>query len=157
MALFYATLFGMTGTHLPFFTVWLKAVGIDAFWIGLITAVPSVTRFTALPLVTGLAERRQALRGGIVLTSCATALGFVLLGTQHWPVLVFLIYALTCCLWTPMVPLTDAYALRGVKRYGLDYGPLRLWGSAAFVFGALVCGMLFDLIAAQHLARRRRP
>ena len=45
----------------------------------------------------------------------------------------FLIYALTCCLWTPMVPLTDAYALRGVKRYGLNYGPLRLWGSAAFV------------------------
>ena len=50
-----------------------------------------------------------------------------------------------------MVPLTDAYALRGVKRYGLNYGPLRLWGSAAFVLGALVCGMLFDLIAAKNL------
>jgi PPP family 3-phenylpropionic acid transporter len=151
VALFYGTLFGMTGTHLPFFTVWLKAVGIDAFWIGLITAVPSVTRFTALPLVTGLAERRQALRGGIMLTSIATALGFFLLGTQHWPLLVFLIYALTCCLWTPMVPLTDAYALRGVRRYGLNYGPLRLWGSAAFVLGALVCGVLFDRIAAKNL------
>ena len=151
VALFYGTLFGMTGTHLPFFTVWLKAVGIDAFWIGLITAVPAVTRFTALPLVTGLAERRQALRGGIVVTSIATALGFFLLGTQHLPVLVLLIYALTCCLWTPMVPLTDAYALRGVKRYGLNYGPLRLWGSAAFVLGALVCGMMLDLIAAKNL------
>ena len=32
----------------------------------------------------------------------------------------------------------------GVKRYGLNYGPLRLWGSAAFVLGALVYGMLFD-------------
>jgi PPP family 3-phenylpropionic acid transporter len=141
----------MTGTHLPFFTVWLKAVGIDAFWIGLITAVPPVTRFTALPLVTGFAERRQALRGAIIVTSFATALGFFALGTQHLPLLVFLIYALTCCLWTPMVPLTDAYALRGVKRYGLNYGPLRLWGSAAFVLGALVCGMLFDLIAAKNL------
>ncbi|KRR17760.1 3-phenylpropionic acid transporter [Bradyrhizobium lablabi] len=156
VALFYGTLFGMTGTHLPFFTVWLKAVGIDAFWIGLITAVPPVTRFTALPLVTGFAERRQALRGGIILTAFATALGFFVLGflplgTQHLPVLVFLIYVLTCCLWTPMVPLTDAYALRGVKRYGLNYGPLRLWGSAAFVLGALVCGMLFDLIAAKNL------
>ena len=151
VALFYGTLFGMTGTHLPFFTVWLKAVGIDAFWIGLITAVPPVTRFTVLPLVTGLAERRQALRGGIIVTAFATALGFFILGTQHLPVLVFLIYALTCCLWTPMVPLTDAYALRGVKRYGLNYGPLRLWGSAAFVLGALVCGVLFDLIAARHL------
>ena len=125
MALFYGTLFGMTGTHLPFFTVWLKAVGIDAFWIGLITAVPPVTRFTVLPLVTGFAERRQALRGGIVVTAFATALGFFILGTQHLPVLVLLLYAATCCLWTPMVPLTDAYALRGVKRYGLNYGPGR--------------------------------
>jgi PPP family 3-phenylpropionic acid transporter len=50
-----------------------------------------------------------------------------------------------------MVPLTDAYALRGVARYGLNYGPLRLWGSAAFVVGALICGLLVDIIAARHL------
>ena len=50
-----------------------------------------------------------------------------------------------------MVPLTDAYALRGVARYGLNYGPLRLWGSAAFVAGALACGLLVDVIAARHL------
>ena len=50
-----------------------------------------------------------------------------------------------------MTPLTDAYALRGVARYGLNYGPLRLWGSAAFVVGALACGLLVDLIAAEQL------
>jgi PPP family 3-phenylpropionic acid transporter len=151
LALFYGTMFGMVGTHLPFFTVWLKAVGIDAFWIGIITAIPPVTRFTVLPFVTALAERRHALRGAIVATAFATALGFSILGTQHQPVLVFLAYAVTCCLWTPMVPLTDAYALRGVARYGLNYGPLRLWGSAAFVVGALACGLLVDVIAAQNL------
>src|SRR6266851_7476470 len=151
LAVFYGTMFGMVGTHLPFFTVWLKAVGVDAFWIGIITAVPPVTRFTILPFVTGLAERRHALRGAIVITAFATALGFVILGTWHQPVLIFLAYALTCCLWTPMVPLTDAYALRGVAGYGLKYGPLRLWGSAAFVAGALACGLLVDVIAARHL------
>ena len=151
VALFYGTVFGMTGTHLPFFTVWLKAVGIDAFWIGLITAVPPVTRFTVLPVVTGLAERRHALRAGIIVTAFATALGFLVMGTQHLPLLVLLIYAVTCCLWTPLVPLTDAYALRGVVHYGLSYGPLRLWGSAAFVVGALVCGVLVDVIAARNL------
>ena len=56
LALFYAAVFGLGGTYLPFFPVWLKAVGIDASWIGIITAVPAVTRFTVLPLVTGLAE-----------------------------------------------------------------------------------------------------
>jgi PPP family 3-phenylpropionic acid transporter len=65
--------------------------------------------------------------------------------------LVFAAYAVTACMWTPMVPLTDAYALRGVARYGLNYGPLRLWGSAAFVVGALVCGLLVDVIAPRHL------
>jgi PPP family 3-phenylpropionic acid transporter len=151
LALFYGTLFGMMGTHLPFFTVWLKAVGIDAFWIGIITAVPPVTRFTVLPVVTGLAERRQMLRGAIIVTGFVTALGFLVMGTQQLPVLVFLVYAVTCCLWTPMLPLTDAYALRGIRQYGLAYGPLRLWGSAAFVAGALLCGLLVDVIAARNL------
>jgi PPP family 3-phenylpropionic acid transporter len=151
LALFYGTLFGLMGTHLPFFPVWLRAVGIEASWIGVISAVPAVTRFTSLPFVTGLAERHHALRGAIILTAFATAAGFALVGSQHAAVPVFLIYAATCCLWTPMLPLTDAYALRGVVRYGLNYGRLRLWGSAAFVVGALLCGALVDVIAARRL------
>jgi MFS transporter, PPP family, 3-phenylpropionic acid transporter len=151
LALFYGTLFGLGGTYLPFFPVWLKAVGIDASWIGIITAVPAVTRFTVLPVVTALSERRQSLRGAMIVTAFATALGFSVVGTQHQPLLVLLAFAVTACVWTPMVPLTDGYALRGVARYSLDYGPLRLWGSAAFIAGALACGLLVDWIAARHL------
>jgi PPP family 3-phenylpropionic acid transporter len=151
LALFYGALFGLIGTHLPFFPVWLKAVGIDASWIGIITAVPAVTRFTVLPFVTATAERHQSLRAAMIFTAFAAALGFALVGTQHRPLLVFIAYAATACVWTPMVPLTDAYALRGVARYGLNYGPLRLWGSAAFVVGALACGLLVDVIAASEL------
>ena len=151
LALVYGTGFGLVGTHLPFFPVWLKAVGVDAGWIGIITAVPAVTRFTVLPFVTAFAERRHALRGAIMVTAFATATGLALVGTQHLPLLILLGYAATCCLWTPMVPLIDAYALRGVSQYGLKYGPLRLWGSAAFVAGALACGQLLDVISAKHL------
>ncbi|MBV8921239.1 MFS transporter, partial [Bradyrhizobium sp.] len=67
------------------------------------------------------------------------------------PFAVFAAYVATCAMWTPTVPLTEAYALRGVLRYGLKYGPLRLWGSAAFVLGALACGLLVDVIAAERL------
>jgi len=151
LALFYGTLFGLVGTHLPFFPVWLKAIGIDASWIGIITAVPSVTRFTVLPFITGSAEKRQSLRGAMIATAFVSALGFSIIGTLHQPLAIFLAYAVTACLWTPMTPLTDAYALKGVARYGLNYGPLRLWGSAAFVVGALACGLLVDVIAAKHL------
>jgi PPP family 3-phenylpropionic acid transporter len=151
LALFYGTLFGLGGTYLPFFPVWLKTIGIDASWIGIITALPSVTRFTFLPVVTGLSERRQSVRGAMIVTAFATVFGFAVVGTQHQPLLVFLAFAVTACVWTPMVPLTDGYALRAVARYGLDYGPLRLWGSAAFIAGALACGLLVDFIAARHL------
>jgi PPP family 3-phenylpropionic acid transporter len=151
LALFYGAVFGLLGAYLPFFPVWLKAVGIEASWIGIITAVPAVTRFTVLPFVTGLAERRQSLRNAITITAFATALGLAVVGTQQQALLVLLAFAATCCLWTPLAPLTDAYALRGVAQYGLNYGPLRLWGSAAFVVGALVCGLLVDVIAPKHL------
>ncbi|MGY3606196.1 MULTISPECIES: MFS transporter [unclassified Bradyrhizobium] len=148
---FYGTMFGMLGTYLPFFPLWLKAVGIEASWIGVITAVPAVTRFTVLPLITSLAERRRMLRGAIMITAAATAFGFALIGTQRQALPVFLVFVVTCCLWTPTGPLTDAYALRGVTHYRLNYGPLRLWGSAAFVVGALLCGLLVDEVAAEHL------
>jgi PPP family 3-phenylpropionic acid transporter len=151
LALFYGAIFAIIGCHLPFFPVWLRAVGIDAAWIGIISAVPAVTRFTILPVVTSLAERHAAVRGAMIATAIITALGFAVIGTQHVPLAVFLAYAVTSAAWTPTVPLTDAYALRGVARYGLDYGPLRLWGSAAFIAGALGCGLLADVIAAKHL------
>src|SRR4051812_1254123 len=151
LALFYGALFGLVGTHLPFFPVWLKAIGMDSSWIGIITALPSLTRFTVLPFVTGVAEKRRSLRGAMIATAFVSALGFSIIGTLHQPLAVFLVYAVTACLWTPMTPLTDAYALKGVSRYGLNYGPMRLWGSAAFVAGALACGLLVDAIDASHL------
>ena len=120
LALFYGTLFGLVGTHLPFFPVWLKAVGIEPGWIGIITAVPAVTRFTALPFVTGLAERRQSLRGALIVSAFGCAIGLSIVGSQHQALAVFVAYAVTCAIWTPMTPLTDAYALRGVARYGLN-------------------------------------
>ncbi|HSU04770.1 MAG TPA: MFS transporter [Acetobacteraceae bacterium] len=154
MALFYGTVLGLVGTQLPFFPVWLKSIGLDASWIGLITAVPSLSRFTVLPFVTNSAERYHALRGTMILTACATAFGFAALGALgalQPPLAILIVFALTACVWTPLVPLTDGYALKGVIRYGLHYGPLRMWGSAAFVLGALVNGVLADVLAPQHL------
>lgn len=151
LALFYSAVFAVSGTHLPFFPVWLKAIGIDAAWIGIINALPAITRFTTLPYATALAEKRHAVRAGMMVSVLATAVGFAAVGLQQQPLALLVIYALTCMMWTPTIPLTDAYALRGVARYGIDYGPVRLWGSAAFAAGSLACGYLVDIVAAQEL------
>ncbi len=151
IGLFYGTTLGLAGTYLPFFPVWLKAIGIDSSWIGIITAVPSLTRFTVLPVVTRIAERMNALRGVMIAASCLTLIGFIVLEPLRHPLAIFMVFALTAAVWTPLGPLSDGYALKGCARYGLNYGPLRLWGSVAFVAGTLICGVLLDAISGKNV------
>ncbi|MCO5131014.1 MAG: MFS transporter [Xanthobacteraceae bacterium] len=151
LRLFYAAAFGLMGVQLPFFPVWLQGVDVGPAWIGLIVAVPALTRFTVLPLVTARAQRRRSLRPALIVTALLTAIGFSTLGLFHAPAAILIAFVLTACAWTPMLPLTDAYALQGVARHGLHYGPLRLWGSGAFVLGTLGGGLLADRLDAAHL------
>ncbi|MGD9838257.1 MAG: MFS transporter [Afipia sp.] len=150
-SLFYASTLGMGGAYLPFFPVWLKAIGVDVSWIGIITAVPSFSRFTVLPFVTAFAERRQILREAMVVLAFVTAFGFAAVGLLHQPLAILIVFGLMACAWTPLAPLIDGYALKGVVRYGLNYGPMRLWGSAAFIAGALAAGWLLSIIDPRHL------
>lgn len=151
ISLFYGSTFGIIGVHMPFFPVWLKAIGVDVSWIGIITAAPSLSRFTILPFVTASAERRQILRGTMIALAFATATGFAVLGQLRDPLTILIVYALIACLWTPLSPLTDGYALKGVARHGLDYGQMRLWGSASFVVFALLAGVLLQVIDPKNL------
>ena len=48
-------------------------------------------------------------------------------------------------------PLLDAYALGGLERRGLAYGPVRLWGSAAYVAANLATGALLDRLRPADL------
>ena len=64
---FYAALFVLSGIVLPFFPVWLKAKGVDALLIGITLAAPQILRVLAIPVVTRQADRRDALRGTLVM------------------------------------------------------------------------------------------
>jgi PPP family 3-phenylpropionic acid transporter len=151
LALFYAATFALSGAYMPFFPVWLTAAGLEPGWIGLAGAVTTLARLTAVPVVTGMAERRHAIREAIVLASLLTFAGFALLGQMRGVAAIGIMLWLTACAWTPILPMTDGYALRGVALYRIDYGPIRLWGSAAFAAGTLIAGALAAHIAAAHL------
>jgi PPP family 3-phenylpropionic acid transporter len=49
------------------------------------------------------------------------------------------------------MPLAETYALKGLSQRGRAYGPVRLWGSAAFILGTFVAGFASDTIPARHL------
>jgi len=151
LAVFYAALFVALGVQVPFLPLWLAAKGLDATLIGIVLALPMIVRVFAIPLATRGADRRNALHTVIVIASAMAVLGYGALGLAQGVVAITLAYALASAFFTPLIPLADAYALRGLSHIGRAYGPVRLWGSAAFIVGTFAAGLTLDVIATRDL------
>jgi PPP family 3-phenylpropionic acid transporter len=151
LALFYVAFFVSIGIQLPFFPLWLEAKGLDARMIGLVLAVPMVVRLFAIPVVTRLADRRQALWAAIMIASAAAAAANLALGFSEGSIAILILFALASIPFTSVMPMAEAYALRGLAQIGRAYGPVRLWGSAAFIGGSLGAGWIIDSIAPGNL------
>jgi len=151
VAALYAGIFVMGGIQLPFFPVWLKAKGLDPQMIGIVLAAPIVARLIAVPLVARTADRRDAVRAAIIVTSFLGVAGYVLVGLADGARAILAAYALASLALTPVMPLAETYALKGLGQRGRAYGPVRLWGSAAFILGTFVAGFATDTIPARDL------
>jgi PPP family 3-phenylpropionic acid transporter len=151
VAAFYAALFVVLGVQVPFLPVWLAAKGLDAAAIGVVLAIPMMVRLAAIPLATHGADRHDALRAALMIAACAAALGFGAVALAPGTAAIMAAYALTAIFFTPIMPLAEAYALRGLRSHGRAYGPARVWGSAAFVAGTLGAGFALDVMPARDL------
>jgi PPP family 3-phenylpropionic acid transporter len=151
LAVFYAALFVVLGVQLPFLPLWLAAKGLDAGAIGVVLAIPMVVRILAIPLATRQADRNDALRMAIMTTAAAAAVGYGAVGLAPGAAAVIAAFALASAFYTPIMPLADAYALRGLGHFRRAYGPVRLWGSLAFIAGSFGAGFLLDVIPARDL------
>jgi PPP family 3-phenylpropionic acid transporter len=151
LAIFYAALFVQLGIQMPFFPVWLKAKDVDAGMIGIVLAAPIIARLLAVPLVMREADRRDAVRRALIVCGFAAAAGYALVGLSGGAVLILVAYALTSLATTPQMPLAETYALKELAVRRRTYGPVRLWGSFAFIAGNFVAGFAADIIQAHDL------
>jgi PPP family 3-phenylpropionic acid transporter len=151
LAALYAAMFVVAGIALPFFPVWLKAKGLNAQMIGVVLAAPMLARILATPFAARIADRRDALRAAIIVTAALSVAGYLLVGLAEGPVAILIAYALSSFAFTPLMPLAETYALKGLAARGRAYGPVRLWGSAAFILGSFAAGFATDVIPARHL------
>jgi PPP family 3-phenylpropionic acid transporter len=110
-----------------------------------------LVRVFAIPLATRAADRSQTLRGAIALASLLSAMGYVLLGFSNGALAILFTFTLLSLANTPVMPLTETYALRGLAARGRAYGPVRLWGSLAFVGGTFAAGFAADVWPARDL------
>lgn len=136
-------LYAAYGTVSPFLPSFLGERGLSAAEIGIALAAGTLVRLAAGPLAGHLADRYEAPRGVLGLVAVASGLiTFVYLaGSGFWPLLgVSMLHASAIA---ALAPLADALALAAAAREGtFSYGWVRGAGSAAFVLGTLVSGLL---------------
>lgn len=151
LGLFYAAYFFFGGVQLPFFPLFLESRGLDARTIGLVIAAPMVVRVFATPIITHQADRRRALKATLLIASVVATLGMTAVGLVRGPVAILLAFVLSAIAFSPVLPLTDAYAMSGLTARGQVYGQVRLWGSVAFIAGNVGAGLMLHVIAPDYL------
>lgn len=147
LGLGYFTYFFAYGVYLPFWGVWLKDSGLAAEKIGLLLGCGMIARFAGSLLiasrVTNPSRLVLALRLLAVMT-LLSALGFWLGKEWIWLLAVMVGFNL---FFSPLVPLSDALAATWQRQIALPYGPVRLWGSLAFVISSALTGVLVNLFS----------
>lgn len=146
---FYFLYFAAVGTMLPYWSIYLDSVGVDAFGIGLFVALVTSVKIIAPPLWAWACDRSsQPLRivrwSGAGATLCFLPLFF----TTDFNWLVVAIFGFNF-FWAAQLPQFDAVALRTLGSRRHQYGRLRLWGSVGFILAVLVSGWLVDLVGAR--------
>ena len=146
LALLFSAPLIVNGFAMPYFPVWLSTLSLSDFEIGVVLAVPMFVRVITAPLAGLLADRLGERTIVLIWSGClslAIAMALFLV-EDFWPVLV--IYALQSAVYSPYLPIVEAIALSGVRRWGFDYAQMRVWGSVAFIGATMLGGWLIGLV-----------
>ncbi|MGK3143340.1 3-phenylpropionate MFS transporter [Pantoea sp. C2G6] len=151
LGLGYFTYFFCYGIYLPFWGVWLKGTGLDAEKIGLLLGCGMVARFVGSLLIASQVKNPARLITALrllALMSGLFALGYWVGEQWMWLLAVMIGFNL---FFSPLVPLSDALAATWTQQIGLAYGPVRLWGSLAFVISSALTGVLVSAWSSQAI------
>ncbi len=145
IALLFCAPLVVNGFAMPYFPVWLSTLSLSDFEIGIILAVPMFVRVITAPLVGLLADRIGERAKVLIWSAVLSLLTALALFVSHSFWFVLVIYALQGGAYSPYVPIVEAIALTGVRRWGFDYATMRVWGSVAFIGATMLGGVMIGL------------
>lgn len=146
-----AAVFLALGLYLPFWPLWLAEKGLSAERIGLLLALAAWIRIAATPAVGQAADRWRYGALLLPLLAVAAAAGYGGFLFAEGFLILLVLQALTFTAFTPLIPLADSRTLAAGRRYGFDYGRVRLWGSLAFILGSTGGGWLLGIVGLAML------
>ncbi len=139
---YYGAVFLALGIYLPFWPVWLAGRGLGPAEIGLLLALTSWLKVVSVPPIARLADRTGRPKSAIVVLSAASLASFAAFLTAEGFWLILAVQLATAFAFHGLIPLAESHTLRAVGAAEIDYGRVRLWGSIAFILGALGAGEL---------------
>ena len=151
LALFYAAVFLFVGVSLPFWPVWLSAKGLSATEIGLLITAGSWIRIAAPQIAAHIADRRGRRRGVLILLASASLAVHLLFLISEGFAALLAVSILAAIAFTPIIPMGENMTLLASRERGFDYARVRLWGSIAFIAGAIVGGRAVGDAGAQAI------
>ncbi len=151
LAALYFGFFAVVGGMSPYWAAYLSALGLSPPMIGLLVAVPMVTRLVA-PYIWGALADATGKRLYIVrLGALGAALSFsVLLFLQDFWSLLFATFAFSF-FWNAILPQFEGMTLTYLGSRSGEYSRIRLWGSLGFIAMVLALGWLFDVLSINLL------
>lgn len=144
LSAFYLFYFALLGVLVPYWSLYLRDDGFSAAEIGLLMAVPQITKIGAPNLWGWLADttgqRLRIIRTGnllaaIIFTGVFFADGF------WWMLLVLAGFSF---FWNAVLAQFEVLTLSALGRHSDRYSQIRVWGSVGFVLAVLVLGSALD-------------
>lgn len=146
IAIVFVAIFFVLGIHLPYFPAWLESRNLGPEEIGVVLGVIPWMRVVFNPLAGKAADAMGSRLVALVLAFVAVGAYAMLSITESLTGLIG-VAILIGAAFSPLVPLTDAIALRFEANGTLDYGRVRRWGSIAFIVSTLCGGWILDHFA----------
>ncbi|WP_214826202.1 MFS transporter [Exiguobacterium algae] len=142
----YIAIFFAQGALIPYMTLFFsqERFALSPSQVGTIVAILPILSIGIQPLWGVVADRTGRVRTWLILSMIsAAAISFTfLMATEYvWIVLLMLAWSVFQC---AHIPLVDMMTLEYTARSKVDYGTIRLFGSAGFAIAVFVMGRISD-------------
>ena len=145
---FYLFYFALLGVLVPYWAVYLRDQGYVAAQIGVLMALPQVTKLVAPNLWGWLADQSGRRMSIIRFGNLAAALAFstVFLADQFWTMaLVLVVFSF---FWNAVLAQFEVVTLDTLGHRANRYSHVRLWGSVGFIVAVFFMGQALDHVSA---------
>ncbi|VUD56622.1 putative 3-phenylpropionic acid transporter [Thalassocella blandensis] len=147
----YFTYFTVVGAVSPFWALYLASLGLSASEIGLLAAIPLITKLIS-PNVWGYLADRTGRELSIIRLGAfggASCFAFLLFREDYLSLAIFI--SLYSFFWNAILPQFETLTLRFLSEEPYRYSKVRVWGSLGFIASVLGLGYLFDFYSISLL------